>query len=53
MADLRAQAERLRALLANDSFTAKAPSAVVERERDRLGEIDAQLAQLEEGEARA
>ena len=47
---VRGQAERVRALLANASFTSRAPEAVVARERERLAQIEAQLAQLE-GEA--
>jgi valyl-tRNA synthetase len=37
---------RLRALLANPEFTAKAPSRIIERERDRLAELEAQLRQI-------
>jgi valyl-tRNA synthetase len=49
----RAQAEhlgrgidRLRQLLGNESFTGRAPADVVERERARLAELEAQLRQL-------
>jgi valyl-tRNA synthetase len=34
-------------LLANSSFTERAPAAVVERERGRLAELEAQLRQLD------
>jgi valyl-tRNA synthetase len=44
---LRRGIERLRALLANSSFTERAPAAVVERERGRLAELEAQLRQLD------
>ena len=37
---------RLRTLLANRDFTSKAPAAVVERERDRLRELEGELRQL-------
>jgi valyl-tRNA synthetase len=37
---------RLRELLANDAFVARAPAEVVGRERARLAELEAQLAQL-------
>jgi valyl-tRNA synthetase len=39
--------QRLRQLLGNASFVERAPAAVVERERARLAELEAQLAQLE------
>jgi valyl-tRNA synthetase len=38
--------ERLRTLLANPSFTSKAPAEVVARERDRLAELEDRLRQL-------
>jgi valyl-tRNA synthetase len=38
---------RLRALLANDSFVSRAPADVVERERARLAELEAQRRQLD------
>jgi valyl-tRNA synthetase len=51
----RAQAEhlergiaRLRGLLANESFAERAPAEVVQRERSRLAELEAQLRQLAE-----
>jgi valyl-tRNA synthetase len=44
---LRHGIDRLRALLANPSFVERAPDAVVARERARLAELEAQLAQLE------
>jgi valyl-tRNA synthetase len=46
--ELRNQVARLRALLANDSFTSKAPAPVVERERARLADLEGQLAALGE-----
>ncbi|MEO8510953.1 MAG: valine--tRNA ligase [Chloroflexota bacterium] len=45
-AELQAGIERLRALLANESFVARAPAAVVEKERTRLAELESQLGQL-------
>ncbi|HEX6655219.1 MAG TPA: class I tRNA ligase family protein, partial [Candidatus Limnocylindria bacterium] len=49
-AELREQVDRLRALLANEAFTSRAPAPVVERERARLTELEGQLAALgEEG----
>ncbi|HEX6128887.1 MAG TPA: valine--tRNA ligase [Candidatus Limnocylindria bacterium] len=45
---LRRGIDRLRALLANESFVARAPAEVVERERARLAELEAQLRQLGE-----
>ncbi|MEO8247258.1 MAG: valine--tRNA ligase [Chloroflexota bacterium] len=46
LADLQAQAARVRDLLGNGSFAERAPAAVVERERARLAELEAQLGQL-------
>ena len=46
LADLDANIERLEALLANESFVAKAPEAVVARERKRLADLLAERAQL-------
>jgi valyl-tRNA synthetase len=43
----RADVDRLRAVLGNEQFVARAPAAVVERERDRLAEAEARLATLE------
>ncbi|HET7686674.1 MAG TPA: valine--tRNA ligase [Candidatus Limnocylindria bacterium] len=43
---LRAQAERLRALLGNAAFSERAPADVVARERARLADLEAQLAAL-------
>ena len=40
---------RVRALLDNPSFTQKAPPAVIDRERDRLADLEARLRQLERG----
>ncbi|MBA3586347.1 MAG: valine--tRNA ligase [Chloroflexi bacterium] len=45
-AELDRNIERIRALLANDAFTAKAPSAVVERERERLADLEQERGQL-------
>jgi valyl-tRNA synthetase len=36
----------LRTLLANDAFTARAPAAVVERERARLADLEEERRQL-------
>ncbi|HET7636178.1 MAG TPA: valine--tRNA ligase [Candidatus Limnocylindria bacterium] len=44
--ELQEQVARLEALLANGSFTERAPAAVVEKERKRLAEFRAQLGQL-------
>jgi valyl-tRNA synthetase len=44
---LRRGIERLRALLANPSFSSRAPGTVVERERARLAELEAQLRHLD------
>ncbi len=41
--ELAASIERLRALLANPEFVAKAPPAVVSRERARLADLEARL----------
>ncbi|GIX30422.1 MAG: valine--tRNA ligase [Porticoccaceae bacterium] len=45
---LRREAERSRGKLANEAFVAKAPPAVVEKERAKLAELDAALKRLEE-----
>jgi valyl-tRNA synthetase len=45
--ELRAGIDRLRTLLRNESFTGRAPAAVVDRERDRLAGLEAQLQQLQ------
>jgi valyl-tRNA synthetase len=44
--ELRSGIERLRALLANDQFVARAPAQVVERERARLADLEEQLGRL-------
>jgi valyl-tRNA synthetase len=44
--DLRRNRDRLRALLADPAFTSKAPPAVVERERDRLADVEERLRQV-------
>ena len=46
LAELDANIERVRALLANDAFTSRAPDAVVQRERERLAALEAERAQL-------
>ncbi|MBA2265571.1 MAG: hypothetical protein H0W17_04180 [Chloroflexi bacterium] len=45
-AELDRNIDRLRALLANNAFTAKAPAAVVERERARLVDLETERSQL-------
>jgi valyl-tRNA synthetase len=47
-ADIARGIDRLRALLANEDFTAKAPPPVVEKERARLADLEEQLRQLGE-----
>jgi valyl-tRNA synthetase len=47
--ELRAAAQRLRDLLGNEAFISRAPAAVVERERERLADLEAQLRQLGDG----
>lgn len=42
------QINRVERQLANENFVAKAPEAVVQRERDRLAELQASLAQIDE-----
>jgi valyl-tRNA synthetase len=44
--ELKAGIERIRALLANPSFVERAPAAVVDKERARLADLEAQLRQL-------
>ncbi len=46
VAELEANIERVRGLLANDAFVSRAPEAVVQRERERLTELEDQLRQL-------
>jgi valyl-tRNA synthetase len=48
-AELSAQVERLRTLLANEQFTGRAPATVVDRERARLADLERQLAALGAG----
>jgi valyl-tRNA synthetase len=43
----RADVERRQGRLADESFTQKAPAAIVQRERDNLAAAEAQLARLE------
>ncbi len=45
-AELRTAIDRLRALLATEAFVGRAPSGVVERERDRLADLEGQLLRL-------
>jgi len=47
MAELRATLDRSRAKLANAEFVAKAPAAVVDKERSRVAGIESTLADLE------
>jgi valyl-tRNA synthetase len=47
--ELQQQVARLRELIANQAFTSRAPEAVVERERARLADLEAQLAGLADG----
>ena len=47
--ELRAAAQRVRDLLGNEAFVSRAPAAVVERERERLADLEAQLRQLGDG----
>jgi len=44
--ELQANIERVRALLATEAFIARAPAAVVDRERERLADLEQQLRQL-------
>ena len=46
VAELEANIERLRTLLGNEAFVSRAPDEVVERERQRLAELEDQLRQL-------
>ena len=48
LAGLETQLAALRARLANESFTAKAPPAVVAKERDRLAAAEERAAKLRE-----
>ena len=49
LAELEKNIERVRDLLANESFVARAPAAVVERERARLTDLERERAQLVSG----
>jgi valyl-tRNA synthetase len=49
LAELERNIERLRALLANEAFVARAPAAVVDRERERLAELEEERRQLAAG----
>jgi valyl-tRNA synthetase len=49
LAELDANIERLRALLANASFVGRAPEAVVTRERQRLADLERERGQLADG----
>jgi valyl-tRNA synthetase len=44
--EVEANVERVRGLLANEAFVARAPTEVVERERERLAGLERELAQL-------
>ena len=46
LAELEQQIKRVKELLANEAFMAKAPAAVVERERERLRDLEEQHGQL-------
>jgi valyl-tRNA synthetase len=46
VAELEANIERLRTLLANEAFVSRAPAPVVEQERARLADLEDQLRQL-------
>jgi valyl-tRNA synthetase len=46
LAELEPQIERLEALLANPDFTGKAPAQVVERNRERLAELEGRRAAI-------
>ena len=48
IAEARAEAERAGQRLANPAYVAKAPAAVVEKDRTRLAELSDRLARLEE-----
>ncbi|HEY7526643.1 MAG TPA: valine--tRNA ligase [Candidatus Limnocylindria bacterium] len=48
-AELRRQVDRLRTLLGNDDFIGRAPAPVVDRERARLADLEAQLDALGDG----
>jgi valyl-tRNA synthetase len=48
-AELRVQRDRVRALLADAAFVKRAPPAVVERERQRLADIEERLRQIGSG----
>jgi valyl-tRNA synthetase len=45
-ATLRAEIDRAQRKLANDGFVAKAPAAVVQAERDKLVQLQAELSAL-------
>ena len=49
VAELDQNIDRLRTLLANEAFTARAPAAVVERERARLADLEEERRQLAAG----
>ncbi len=43
---MHAEAERVRAKLGNESFVSKAPAQVVQKQRDRLADLEDQLAKV-------
>ena len=48
IAEARAEIERTGQLLANPAYVAKAPAAVVDKDRTRLAEVNDRLSRLEE-----
>jgi len=46
IAEIEANLDRLRALLANDAFVARAPAEVVDRERARMADLEEEHRQL-------
>ena len=49
-AELRVQRDRVRALLADAAFLERAPAAVVDRERERLADLEERLRQIGTGD---
>jgi len=48
IAKLEAEREKLAAKLSNESFTSKAPPAVIEKERARLDQLQGETGQLQQ-----